>query len=94
MEFFKVLHNYKNARVAEINTLHGKITTPVFMPVGTQATVKIMTPGDLEEMNIAVILANTYHLYLRPGLDIIRKAGGLHKFMEPAGLPDYIKSRP
>ena len=81
MEFFKVLHNYKNARVAEINTLHGKITTPVFMPVGTQATVKIMTPGDLEEMNIAVILANTYHLYLRPGLDIIRKAGGLHKFM-------------
>ncbi len=51
------------------------------MPVGTQATVKIMTPQDMEEMNIGIILANTYHLYLRPGLDIIKKAGGLHKFM-------------
>ena len=81
MEFFKVLHTYKNARVAGIKTLHGEITTPVFMPVGTQATVKIMTPQDMEEMNIGIILANTYHLYLRPGLDIIKKAGGLHKFM-------------
>lgn len=81
MEFFKVLHKYKNARVGEINTLHGKISTPVFMPVGTQATVKIMTPEDLVNMDINVILGNTYHLYLRPGLDIIQKAGGLHKFM-------------
>ena len=81
MEFFKVLHKYKNARVGEIDTLHGKITTPVYMPVGTQATVKIMTPEDMEKMDIRVILGNTYHLYLRPGLDIIQKAGGLHKFM-------------
>jgi queuine tRNA-ribosyltransferase len=81
VEFFKVLHRYKKARAGEINTLHGKIKTPVFMPVGTQATVKIMTPEDMENMDIKVILGNTYHLYLRPGLDIIQKAGGLHKFM-------------
>jgi queuine tRNA-ribosyltransferase len=81
VEFFKVLHRYKNARVGEINTIHGRINTPVFMPVGTQATVKIMTPEDMEQMNIGVILGNTYHLYLRPGLDVIQKAGGLHKFM-------------
>jgi queuine tRNA-ribosyltransferase len=55
------------------------------MPVGTQATVKIMTPEDMEKMNISVILGNTYHLYLRPGTDIIQKAGGLHKFMSWKG---------
>ncbi|MCX7698896.1 MAG: tRNA guanosine(34) transglycosylase Tgt [Candidatus Goldbacteria bacterium] len=81
MEFFKILKKYKNARVGEINTTHGRILTPVFMPVGTQATVKIMTPLDLEEMGYEVILANTYHLYLRPGVDIIKKFNGLHKFM-------------
>ncbi len=81
MEFFKTLHKYKKSRIAVINTPHGSVTTPVFMPVGTQATVKIMTPQDLEEININIILANTYHLYLRPGIDIIEKAGGLHKFM-------------
>jgi len=81
MEFFKILHKYKKSRIAEINTPHGTVTTPIFMPVGTQATVKIMTPQDLEEMNIKIILSNTYHLYLRPGIDIIERAGGLHKFM-------------
>ncbi|MCX8093054.1 MAG: tRNA guanosine(34) transglycosylase Tgt [Candidatus Goldbacteria bacterium] len=81
MEFFKILKKYKNTRVGEINTTHGKILTPVFMPVGTQATVKIMTPLDLEEMGYDIILANTYHLYLRPGVDIIKKFNGLHKFM-------------
>lgn len=85
MEFFKILHKYKLARAGEINTLHGTIQTPVFMPVGTQATVKIMTPEDMEKMNISVILGNTYHLYLRPGTDIIQKAGGLHKFMSWKG---------
>jgi queuine tRNA-ribosyltransferase len=64
MEFFKLIKKYNNARVAEINTSHGRILTPVFMPVGTQATVKIMTPSDLEEMGYEIILANTYHLYL------------------------------
>ncbi|MCE5301137.1 MAG: tRNA guanosine(34) transglycosylase Tgt [Spirochaetia bacterium] len=81
MEFFKLDHKYKLARAGRINTLHGTIETPVFMPVGTQATVKIMTPEDMERMGIGVILGNTYHLYLRPGLDIMMKAGGLHKFM-------------
>ncbi|MEI7641000.1 MAG: tRNA guanosine(34) transglycosylase Tgt [bacterium] len=81
MEFFKIHHKYKQARVGEISTLHGSIHTPVYMPVGTQATVKIMTPEDLERMDIDVILGNTYHLYLRPGLEIMKQAGGLHKFM-------------
>ena len=81
MEFFKVLHSYKNARAGEISTPHGKIRTPVFMPVGTQATVKIMTPEEMKTMDVSIILGNTYHLYLRPGLDIIKKAGGLHRFM-------------
>jgi queuine tRNA-ribosyltransferase len=81
MEFFNVVKKYKNARVGEINTSHGKVITPVFMPVGTQATVKIMTPSDLEEMGYQIILSNTYHLYLRPGCDLIKKFKGLHKFM-------------
>ena len=81
MEFFKLQHVYKQARAAEINTLHGQVLTPVFMPVGTQATVKIMTPGDLESLGVNILLSNTYHLYLRPGTELIKKAGGLHKFM-------------
>jgi queuine tRNA-ribosyltransferase len=81
MEFFKIIKKYKNTRVAEIKTSHGKILTPVFMPVGTQATVKIMTPFDLEELGYDIILANTYHLYLRPGCDLIKKFNGLHNFM-------------
>ena len=81
MEFFNITHKYKNARAGVINTPHGAVKTPSFMPVGTQATVKIMTPKDLTEAGVDVILGNTYHLYLRPGLGIIKKAGGLHKFM-------------
>ena len=81
MEFFKVLHKYKLARACEINTVHGTIKTPAFMPVGTQATVKLMTPEDMYSMGTEIILGNTYHLFLRPGMDIMKKAGGLHKFM-------------
>lgn len=81
MQFFKVHHKYKLARAGEVNTPHGSIRTPVFMPVGTQATVKVMTPLDLEELDTDIILGNTYHLYLRPGMDIIKLHGGLHKFM-------------
>lgn len=81
MEFFKLHHRYKQARAGEVSTLHGSFLTPVFMPVGTQATVKIMTPEDLEKAGAGIILSNTYHLYLRPGTDLIKKAGGLHKFM-------------
>ncbi|MBE3592458.1 MAG: tRNA guanosine(34) transglycosylase Tgt [Thermoanaerobacter sp.] len=69
------------ARVGILETPHGIIETPVFMPVGTQATVKSMTPEELKEIGATIILSNTYHLYLRPGHKIIEKAGGLHKFM-------------
>lgn len=69
------------ARAGIFNTAHGQIKTPVFMPVGTRATVKTLSPRDLEDIGTQIILANTYHLYLRPGHELIRKAGGLHNFM-------------
>lgn len=69
------------ARIGELETHRGKIQTPVFMPVGTQATVKTLTPQDLTALNVQIILANTYHLYLRPGLEVIQDAQGLHNFM-------------
>ena len=69
------------ARAGELETPHGVIGTPVFMPVGTQATVKTLAPSDLHEMGARIILANAYHLYLRPGREVIREAGGLHRFM-------------
>ncbi len=70
------------ARAGEFVTPHGVIRTPVFMPVGTLATVKAMSPRELEEINAQIILGNTYHLYLRPGPEILSKAGGLHSFMK------------
>ena len=70
-----------NARAGVIETPHGKIETPVFMPVGTQATVKAMIKEELEEINSQIILGNTYHLYLNPGDDLVDDFGGLHKFM-------------
>ena len=70
------------ARVGEITTPHGVIPTPIFMPVGTQATVKAMTPDELTEVGARIILGNTYHLYLRPGHELIKKLGGLHGFMQ------------
>jgi len=69
------------ARLGKITTPHGEIETPIFMPVGTQATVKAMTPEELEQIGAQIILSNTYHLYLRPGHELIAEAGGLHKFM-------------
>lgn len=69
------------ARLGRVHTPHGSFDTPVFMPVGTQATVKGMSPGELKEIEAKIILSNTYHLYMRPGQDIVREAGGLHKFM-------------
>jgi len=69
------------ARLGRIHTPHGVIDTPVFMPVGTQATVKAVLPRDLKEIGASIILSNTYHLYLRPGFDIVKEAGGLHEFM-------------
>jgi queuine tRNA-ribosyltransferase len=69
------------ARLGSLTTTHGRIDTPIFMPVGTQATVKAMTPEELVEVGSQIILANTYHLYLRPGHELIGRLGGLHKFM-------------
>lgn len=69
------------ARFGILHTNYGSYETPMFMPVGTQATVKTLSPEELKEMNSGVILSNTYHLWLRPGEDVVQKAGGLHKFM-------------
>ncbi|MFC1646781.1 tRNA guanosine(34) transglycosylase Tgt [Patescibacteria group bacterium] len=80
---FKIKYQDKitKARLGEITTPHGKIQTPAFVPVGTQATVKSLTPEDLYTIDTHLFFVNTYHAYLRPGVDIIKKAGGLHKFM-------------
>lgn len=69
------------ARVGRLKTPHGDVDTPVFMPVGTQATVKSLTPEELHDLGVSIILANTYHLYLRPGHEVIAQFDGLHKFM-------------
>ncbi len=69
------------ARLGKLHTPHGTFDTPMFMPVGTQATVKTLSPEELYGMESQVILANTYHLFLRPGHELVQKAGGLHKFM-------------
>ena len=80
---FELLHvdAQTGARRGRLHTPHGTIETPIFMPVGTQATVKTLEPRELIEMNAQIILSNTYHLHLRPGEDLVERAGGLHKFM-------------
>ena len=69
------------ARLGRLHTPHGEVETPVFMPVGTQATVKAISQEELHEIGFPIILANAYHLYLRPGHELVRKAGGIHRFM-------------
>ncbi len=80
---FELLKESKEckARLGKITTPHGEIETPIFMPVGTRATVKTMTPDEVKDLGAQIILGNTYHLHLRPGEDLVEKAGGLHKFM-------------
>jgi len=80
---FSLLHKEDKcgARLGRLETAHGVIQTPAFMPVGTQGTVKAISPRELEECGAEVILSNAYHVFLRPGLEIIQKMGGLHKFM-------------
>ncbi len=80
---FELIHKDRKtgARLGKLHTPHGVIDTPVYMPVGTQATVKAMLPRDLCDVNARIILSNTYHLYLRPGNDLVKQAGGLHSFM-------------
>lgn len=84
---YNLLHEEKNtkARLGTIETNYGVVKTPMFMPVGTRATVKMLTPEELYDVHSGVILANTYHLWLRPGEDLVEKAGGLHKFMNYHG---------
>ena len=84
---YTLLHTDKNtkARYGKIKTNYGEFETPMFMPVGTQATVKTLDTREVKDINSAIILANTYHLWLRPGENIVNKAGGLHKFMNYDG---------
>lgn len=79
-KFFKLVSQKENARAGVINTAHGKIKTPCFMPVGTLGSVKALSPQDLINLGAQIILGNTYHLYLRPGHNLIQKMGGLHQF--------------
>ena len=84
---FKILHKCPSnrARVCEFETFHGRFETPVFMPVGTQGSVKALSPEEIEKAGVKIILANTYHLYLRPGHRVVEKLGGLHTFMNWKG---------
>jgi queuine tRNA-ribosyltransferase len=79
---FNLITTNGAARAGELTTAHGIIPTPVFMPVGSQATVKTLVPDEIRALEAPIILSNTYHLYLRPGVDIIKKLGGLHRFMD------------
>ena len=82
---YELIKNDNKARLGLLHTNYGTYDTPMFMPVGTLATVKTLTPEELKDMNSAVILSNTYHLWLRPGEDVVDHAGGLHKFMNYDG---------
>src|SRR5205809_4468348 len=84
---FEVIATDKStkARVGRVKTWHGIIDTPAFMPVGTQASVKAVSPRELSELSAQIVLGNTYHLFVRPGLEVIRHFGGLHRFMNWSG---------
>ena len=84
---FEITHvcRQSGARTGILHTPHGDVETPMFMPVGTQATVKFLSPEELYDLGAGVVLANTYHLWLRPGEEVLRKAGGVHKFMNYHG---------
>jgi queuine tRNA-ribosyltransferase len=79
---FEVVAQDGDARAGVLHTPHGDLFTPLFAPVGTQATVKALTPAQLEELGVSLVLANTYHLFLRPGTTLIAEAGGIHHFMD------------
>ncbi len=84
---YELIHECRQsgARYGRVSTKHGSFETPAFMPVGTQATVKAMTPDELQEIDAKIILGNTYHLWMRPGMEVIAAAGGLHSFMNWQG---------
>ena len=87
MKIFNILHKSADGRARNglLELPHGTVRTPVFMPVGTCATVKAISKDDIEEIGFEIILANTYHLFLRPGADLIQEAGGLHGFSQYKG---------
>ncbi len=82
---YELLDTDDKARLGKLHTNHGTFETPMFMPVGTLATVKTLSPEELKEVGSGIILSNTYHLWLRPGEDVVKNAGGLHKFMNYDG---------
>ncbi|MBR4747058.1 MAG: tRNA-guanine transglycosylase, partial [Desulfovibrio sp.] len=77
---FDLVHQDGRARAGVLHTAHGDVPTPIFMPVGTVGSVKAVAPDDLERIGAPLILGNTYHLYLRPGHDLVRRRGGIHGF--------------
>lgn len=85
MSNFKIIAKEGSARAGVLQTAHGKVNTPIFMPIGTQGTVKALGPDDLQKVGTQILLGNTYHLYLRPGSKLVKKMGGLHKFMDWSG---------
>ncbi len=80
-ESFQLIKTCDNARAGELVTPHGAVPTPAFLPVGSQGTIKTLTPEEVKDIGYSMVLANTYHLYLRPGIEVVEKLGGLHKFM-------------
>lgn len=78
---FELVNTDGNARRGRLKLAHGTVETPIFMPVGTYGSVKAMSPSNLNDINAQIVLGNTFHLWLRPGLDIVRQFGGLHQFM-------------
>lgn len=78
---FRLINSVSGARAGELITPRGPVPTPVFLPVGSQGTVKTLTPEEVRDIGVRMVLANTYHLYLRPGIEVVAKMGGLHKFM-------------
>ena len=81
MRLFELENNDGDARAGRLHTPHGEVTTPAFMPVATQGSVKALDSGDVEMVGAEIVLGNTYHLYLRPGIELVREMGGLHSFM-------------
>ena len=88
MSIFNIKHQSKNssARVGVIKTQHGNIETPFFMPIATYGAVKTQSSNEIKQLPSKILLSNTYHLYIRPGTEILEKAGGLHKFMNWNGI--------
>ena len=82
---FEIEHNQGSARVGEFHTPHGLLTTPAFMPVGTQAAVKTLTPEEVTAVGVEMLLCNAYHMFLRPGVGTVQRLGGVHRFMGWSG---------